>query len=295
MRAPESPPRWWVFAGRAVLLRSGWVAGDGVSAAAEDPRPATPLASTPASRFESLWLSSESGLAVIESGSGSHSDPHPAPATLEGMREPAQALVEGPQPPAPPGYEWVDLRRAAAAMAPDVFHRAGRAWQFLEWRRTHRYCGVCGAPTAVGPYDALACTRCDHLHFPRLSPAVIVLVHDGDHALLGRSPHLPQGMYSTLAGFVEPGESLETAVHREILEEADVHIDDLRYLGSQPWPFPHSLMIGFTARWVSGTPRPADGELEEVGWFHKDALPRIPGRVSIARALIEAWRRGDVG
>ncbi|NNF37293.1 MAG: NAD(+) diphosphatase [Gemmatimonadetes bacterium] len=211
------------------------------------------------------------------------------------MREPAQALVEGPQPPAPRGYEWVDLRHAASAMAPDVFHRAGRAWQLLEWRRTHRYCGVCGGPTAVGPYDALACTLCDHLHFPRLSPAVIVLVHDGDHALLGRGPRLPEGMYSTLAGFVEPGESLEAAVHREILEEADVRIDDLRYLGSQPWPFPHSLMIGFTARWISGTPRPADGELEEVGWFHRDALPRIPGPVSIARALIDAWRRGDVG
>jgi NAD+ diphosphatase len=285
--------RWWVFAGRAVLLRRGWASTDEPGVGDGDPRPGAPLASGSTYRFDSVWLSGDSGLAVIESPEAGDADG--APEGRTGLGEPAQTLVDGPPPPAPEGYEWVDLRRAASAMAPDVFHRAGRAWQLLEWRRTHRFCGVCGAPTAVGPYDALACTRCDHLHFPRLSPAVIVLVHDGDRALLGRGPHLPDGMYSTLAGFVEPGESLEAAVHREILEEADVRIDDLRYMGSQPWPFPHSLMIGFTARWVSGTPRPADGELEDVGWFHRDALPRIPGPVSIARALIDAWLRSEPG
>lgn len=225
---------------------------------------------------------------AIPPGSGLASAADPA----AGEHEPAQVLLGADVPPAPAGYRWVDLRAAASVMTPDAFRRAGRAWQLLEWRRTHRFCGVCGHLTAPGPYDALTCTVCDHLHFPRLSPAVIVLVHDGaDRVLLGRSSHLPEGMFSTLAGFVEPGESLEETVRREILEEADVEVSDLRYFGSQPWPFPHSLMVGFFARWSAGTPHPADGELEAVEWFRRDALPRIPGRVSIARSLIEAWRQ----
>ncbi len=274
--AARGAPRWWVFRGRHVLLRERWTADP--HADPDDPRPSGPLPDPPGGIRLRIAVPVDSGLA----------SPDPPG---EGPHDPAQ-LVTGEEPPAPEGYGWVDLRVAAAWLGDDLFRRAGRAWQLLEWHRSHRFCGVCGNPTAPGPYDALTCTVCDHLHFPRLSPAVIVLVHDGDRVLLGRGRHLPEGMYSTLAGFVEPGESLEEAVHREIREEADVTLTDLRYFGSQPWPFPHSLMVGFLARWAGGAPHPADGELEAVEWFRKDALPRIPGRVSIARSLIDAWRAG---
>lgn len=118
---------------------------------------------------------------------------------------------------------------------------------------------------------------------------MIVLIHDGDRVLLGRGAHYAEGMYSTLAGFVEPGESLEETVRREVMEEAGVEVDDIRYQGSQHWPFPHSLMVGFHARWVSGEARVMDDELEDVAWFRSDAMPRIPPRESIAYHLINGW------
>ena len=259
---------WWVFSGRRLLLRADCFDAEGTRE--PDPRPAGPLDGA---------ASTELRIDVPPITSGRPS-------------EAAQALLDPEPPPPPPGYHWVDLRAAAAALDDPLFRRAGRAWQFLEWRRTHRYCGVCGTGTAEGPQGGLQCPNCDHLHFPRLSPAVIVLVHRGDEILLGRSPAFPEGMFSTLAGFVEPGESLEAAVRREILEESDVEVARPVYFGSQPWPFPHSLMIGFFAEWVAGVPRPADGELEAVGWFGRDELPTLPGRVSIARHLIERWREG---
>jgi NAD+ diphosphatase len=273
---------WWVFHGRTLLLSDTWAQSETVDPPV-DPRPPSSLDTPVDADHGSLEI-------AIRMGSGLLSNEAPG----QGHHEPAQAFL-GATPPTPPaGYQWVDLRAAASVMSPAFFRSAGRAWQLLEWRRTHRYCGVCGTPTRPGPYDALICPSCDHLSFPRLSPAVIVLVHDGDRALLGRGPHLPEGMFSTLAGFVEPGESLEETVHREILEEADVEVDMLRYFGSQPWPFPHSLMVGFFARYAGGSPRPADGELEEVGWFHRSALPHIPGRASIARSLIDAWLSGQL-
>lgn len=269
----------WVFHGRQVLLRTAWLEQDGPDG--EDPRPVGSLVIGQVDTAIDMAVPLGSGLAIQGS-------------TAEADHDLAKSLL-GPAPPEPPqGFQWVDLRIAASTMSAALFRRVGRAWQFLEWRRTHRHCGVCGGPTDVGPIDGLRCTQCGHLHFPRLSPAVIVLVHDGDRVLLGRGRHLPDGMYSTLAGFVEPGESLEQAVHREIREEADVEVDDVRYFGSQPWPFPHSLMVGFFARFTSGTPRPADGELEDVGWYRADALPRIPGPVSIARSLIDAWLKGEL-
>lgn len=259
-------PAWWIFSGRKLLIRDDAFEGERRTGLL----PAVPLDLDAAGQLR------------IE-----------VPPVGLGLRaEPAQAL-HAPEPPAPPpGFQWVELRAAAAALDDDAFRRAGRAWQFLEWRRTHRFCGVCGTPTAPGPRGALQCPACDHLHFPRLSPAVIVVVHREDEIMLGRNPAFPEGMFSTLAGFVEPGESLEAAVHREIREEADVEVAPPVYFGSQPWPFPHSLMVGFFAEWRSGVPRPADGELEAVRWFHRSDLPRLPGSVSIARHLIERWREG---
>lgn len=271
---PLDPPRpWWIFSGRELLLREDAFDGE-PGEEGPDPRPTSPLGLP-----ESLQLRIEVS---------------PAGAEVAGdATDAAQAIHSAEPPPAPPGFQWVGLRAAASALGDDAFRRAGRAWQLLEWRRTHRFCGVCGSATRPGAHASLQCSSCDHLHFPRLSPAVIVLVHDGDRILLGRSPAFPEGMFSTLAGFVEPGESLEAAVRREIREEADVEVADPVYFGSQPWPFPHSLMIGFFARWVSGTPRPADGELEAVEWFSRHDLPPLPGRVSIARHLIETWRADE--
>ncbi len=269
-------PRW-VFHGRRVLLARAWLADGGGHRT--DPRPRElPLSG----RDDSIDM-------LVPMGSAASVDA-PRPAVPHDV---AHSILDTDAPPPPDGFEWVDLRVAASAMSDALFRRAGWAWQFLEWRRTHRYCGVCGSPTTHRS-EALGCDDCDHLSFPRLSPAVIVLVHDGDRALLGRGRHLPEGMYSTLAGFVEPGESLEQAVHREIREEADIEVGDLRYYSSQPWPFPHSLMVGFFARYAGGNARPADGELDDVAWFTRDDLPRIPGRVSIARSLIDTWAGGEL-
>ena len=185
------------------------------------------------------------------------------------------------------------LRAVAASMAEDLFVVAGRALQVLHWDKTHRYCGQCGGVTERSLQEhARNCASCNLLQFPRLSPAVIVLVKRGREVLLGRGPHHPPGMHSILAGFVEPGESLEQAVHREIWEEARIHVANLRYFGSQPWPFPHSLMVGFTADYASGELQRNPAELEHIDWYTKDNLPTLPMKASIARKLIDAFLHG---
>ncbi|MBX6366300.1 MAG: NAD(+) diphosphatase, partial [Gemmatimonadetes bacterium] len=136
---------------------------------------------------------------------------------------------------------------------------------------------------------ARACPACDLLFFPRIAPAVIVLVRRGDEALLARSPHFAPGVYSPIAGFVEPGESLEDAVRRETLEETGVALADVRYFGSQPWPFPHTLMVGFTAEYADGELRRQRDEIEDAAWFTRDRPPVLPSPISIARALVDAW------
>lgn len=170
------------------------------------------------------------------------------------------------------------------------------------WRERHRHCGACGAPTA--PRQAGHCLRCTSSEcgaefFPRLDPAVIVLVSDGEHALLGRQAAWPAGRYSTLAGFVEPGESLEDTVVREVREETGVHASAVRYYASQPWPFPASLMLGFHATANRGEPLQLDGELEDARWFSAAELARngalLPPAYTIARRLIDAWYRRTTG
>ena len=168
---------------------------------------------------------------------------------------------------------------------------AGRAVQLVEWGRTHRYCGRCGESTAPMEEErAMRCPGCGLLAFPRLAPAVIVLVErDGGEALLARGRQFPMPMYSCLAGFVEPGETLEQAVHREVREEVGIEISDLEYTASQPWPFPHSLMLGFRAQWAGGDLVLDEREIVDAGWYRADALPTIPPPMSIARRLIDAW------
>ncbi|HJR25195.1 MAG TPA: NAD(+) diphosphatase [Acidimicrobiales bacterium] len=167
---------------------------------------------------------------------------------------------------------------------------AGRAVQLVEWDRTHRFCGRCGTPTEEAPRErARRCPSCGLLAFPRLAPAVITLVQRGDEALLAHGRTFPVPMYSCIAGFVEPGEDLEQAVRREVFEEVGVELDDVRYASSQPWPFPHSLMIGFEATWASGDIRIDTDEIVHAAWFRADDLPTIPPGLSIARRLIDAW------
>jgi NAD+ diphosphatase len=188
---------------------------------------------------------------------------------------------------APAGWRGVPLRAAMMRFPAALSAVAGRAAQVLEWDRAHRFCGVCGTPTEIAGHErARRCPACSHVAYPRLSPAMMVLVWREGELLLARSPHYARGMYSALAGFVEAGESLEECVAREVAEEVGVQVADLRYFGSQSWPFPHSLMVAYTARWTGGEIVPQPDEIEDAGWFGLDALPGIPPRFSIAGHLI---------
>ncbi len=198
----------------------------------------------------------------------------------------AAEVAEGTIPPE--GMAFEGLRQVYGRLDEDLFWAAARAVQIIDWDRTHQFCGRCGVLLKAKPDErAKACPQCGLLHFPRLAPAIIVLVERGNQLLLARSRHFMPGMYSVLAGFVEPGESLEEAVVREVKEEVGIEVKDIKYFGSQPWPFPHSLMIGFTATYASGEILLDGEEIEEAGWFTFDTLPRIPGKISIARKLID--------
>jgi NAD+ diphosphatase len=188
----------------------------------------------------------------------------------------------------PPGMALEGLRQVYGRLDEALFWVATRAVQIVDWDRTHLFCGRCGTPLRTKRVErAKECPICGQLHFPRLAPAIIVLVERGRKLLLARSRHFLPGMYSVLAGFVEPGESLEEAVVREVKEEVGIDVKDIKYFGSQPWPFPHSLMIGFTAAYAGGEITLDDSEIEDAGWFTADHMPQIPGKISIARKLID--------
>jgi NAD+ diphosphatase len=189
-----------------------------------------------------------------------------------------------------------DLRFIASLLPPEEAGLLGYARAMISWRRRHRFCGSCGAGTvAAKSGHVLVCTNpaCRHEQFPRLDPAIIVLVSEGERALLGRQASWPAGRYSTIAGFVEPGESLEDAVAREVLEETGVQVDHIDYHSSQPWPFPASLMLGFTAHAVTHAVHLQDDELEDARWFTRTevaaGVPLLPPRQSISYRLIEHW------
>jgi NAD+ diphosphatase len=194
-----------------------------------------------------------------------------------------------------------ELRPLAPMMQADAASLLAYARALVLWRARHRFCGVCGAPNRVARAGhVMRCSRdgCANETFPRLDPAIIVLVADatGERALLGRQAAWPAGRYSTIAGFVEPGESLEDAVVREVAEETGVDVGDVRYVASQPWPFPSSLMLGFQAVARSDTIELRDGELEDARWFSRDDIaagrPALPPAGSISARLIDAWARG---
>ena len=196
------------------------------------------------------------------------------------------------------------LREAATELPAGEAALAGYAGSLLAWHRRHRFCANCGAPTEQrdGGHER-HCAACDAHHFPRTDPVVIVRVTDAeDRLLLGRQERWADGRFSLLAGFVEPGETLEDAVRREVLEESGVRLGEVAYLASQPWPFPSSLMLGFSALATGGEPAPGDGELAEVRWFEREEVERaargegelaLSPPYSIARRLIDAWLAGS--
>jgi NAD+ diphosphatase len=196
------------------------------------------------------------------------------------------ARVDGEQ--VPEGMTLKGLRYLYGRLDSGTHKVAMRAAHLVEWERNERYCGRCGAETE-SKTDVVAreCPSCGHVSFPRISPAVIVLVEKEGKVLLARATRFAEELYSVLAGFVEPGESLEETVAREIEEEVGIKVKNIRYFGSQPWPFPDSLMIAFTAEYASGEMKIDEVEIEDAAWFEADSLPRIPGRISVARKLID--------
>ncbi len=193
--------------------------------------------------------------------------------------------------PVPEGMKLASARSLFMRVDEVTLGVAGRALAITEWDVNHRFCGKCGTPTDLVPGErARRCPACHTPFYPRISPAVIVLVTRGDTMLLARSANFPEPFFSTLAGFVEPGESLEETVVREVKEEVGIDVHHLRYFGSQPWPFGRSLMVGFTAEYAGGDIRVDGTEIVEASWFTPDSLPpRIPPRLSIARHLIDAF------
>jgi NAD+ diphosphatase len=191
---------------------------------------------------------------------------------------------------APPATCFKGLRPLFGKIGDELFNLTGRASQILQHHREHRFCSKCGTPMEDKETElARSCPACSFISFPRISPAVIMAVSKGNRILLGRSPQYPEGMYSTLAGFVESGETLEETVKREVQEETGIHVNNIKYMASQAWPFPHSIMIGFTAEYESGTIQVDDDELEDARWFSVKDLPKLPSKITIARLLIDSF------
>jgi NAD+ diphosphatase len=190
---------------------------------------------------------------------------------------------------APDGWTFAGLRSLFSVLPEPLLRVAGRALMIVDWARSHRFCGRCGTPTRAKEGErARECPACGELAYPRISPAIIVAVTRGDRLLLVRHHRFAQ-RFTVVAGYVEPGETLEECVHREVREETGLEISEPRYFANQPWPFPHSLMVGFTAEHRSGEIQVEPSELIEGGWFSADALPVIPDKVTIARRLIDAF------
>ncbi len=208
----------------------------------------------------------------------------------------AFALNESGESPYQEVGEFHDLRYLGSVLPADEANLVAHARALVLWHRKQKFCGCCGSPSrAESGGNSRICVEpeCATVLFPRVDPAIIVLVEKGDRCLLGRQPSWPEGRYSTIAGFVEPGESLEDAVCREVREEANILVQNVEYHSSQPWPFPSSLMLGFKAQALSDEILLNDGELEDAQWFTRKQLrsgfPKLPYRLSIARRLVDDW------
>ena len=206
--------------------------------------------------------------------------------TLDGRSCYAANLAD--QSSIPAGMTSRGVRQLYGRIEDELFWVAGRAYHLVNWDRTRLYCGRCGGATEnLADQRAKVCPGCGQIEFPRISPAVIVAVVRGNELLLARAHRFPPGLFSVIAGFVEPGETLEECVRREVREEVGLEIEDPLYFGSQPWPFPDSLMIAYTAEYAGGEIEIEAGKIAEAGWFSTGHLPRVPDKLSIARRLIE--------
>ncbi len=204
-----------------------------------------------------------------------------------------------PDTPLPDGMMADGLRQLYPRIGDFTFSLAGRAIQVMTWDRTHQFCGQCGTPTENLEHErAKCCPACGLISYPRLSLAIIIAVirhtDQGNRLLLARNHRFAPGRYSVIAGYVEPGETLEECARREVWEEVGIRIKNIRYFGSQPWPFPNSLMIGFTAEYEGGEFNLEEAEIAQAGWFAADALPGLPPKMSIARTLIDWFTTGDL-
>jgi NAD+ diphosphatase len=194
---------------------------------------------------------------------------------------------------APAGWDWHETRSLLAAFTPAQMHAVSCARELSWWQNRHRFCGHCGAPTVDAAGErAKRCPSCQTLFYPVVSPAIIVAVTRGDQLLLAHNRNFRPGMFSLLAGFVDPGETLEQAVVREVREEVGIEIGGLHYVTSQPWPFPNSLMVGFCATHCGGEIAVDGQEIEQAGWYFRDALPEIPRPGTMAHSLITRWLQG---
>ncbi|MDR2786620.1 MAG: NAD(+) diphosphatase [Treponema sp.] len=203
--------------------------------------------------------------------------------------------------PLPPRWKKVPIRQCLPLLItgekPGPVNRLLRAYHVMQWRRDSAFCGTCGRPNADSPSElARLCPSCGRVEFPRISPAIIVIIiNDRGEALLAHNRNFSPGLYSLIAGFTEAGESLEATVERETREETGIAVKDIRYIASQPWPFPNSLMLGFTARYKGGLLKPDGVEIEDARWYGPDALPgELPGNGSVARYLINRWLEGKL-
>jgi NAD+ diphosphatase len=202
-----------------------------------------------------------------------------------------------PEAPLPRSWRKMPIRQSLAQITEGILDGSGpagylfRTWHITQWRRDSAFCGTCGSPNGDAPAEmARLCPSCGRLEFPRIAPAVIVLIiNDRDEALLAHNRNFIEGVYSLIAGFNEAGENLEATIVREIREEVGLEVRDIRYRASQPWPFPNSLMLGFTACYASGILKPDGVEIEDARWFPRDRLPKLPGPGSVSRYLIEKW------
>lgn len=196
-------------------------------------------------------------------------------------------IVDSQTPP--PGAIWEELRKLYGKIDDDLLALAGRASQLVLWERTHQFCGQCGSKTSQREHErAKECSSCKLISFPKISPVIIVLIERGEELLLAKGTHSATGFYSALAGFVEPGETLEQCVKREVREEVGLEVDQIQYFGSQSWPFPNSLMIAFTCKWRSGEIKIDPSEIADARWFTVNNLPLLPPDYSISRILIDS-------
>ncbi|MDF4242182.1 MULTISPECIES: NAD(+) diphosphatase [Prevotellaceae] len=188
-----------------------------------------------------------------------------------------------------PNYEMCGLRPSYYKLSRDLYLKAGKCHELIYWDQNTQFCGICGAPMKMSTDISKKCTQCGKSVWPSLATAIIVLIRRGEEVLLVHARNFKSDFYGLVAGFVETGETLEQAVHREVMEETGLTINHLKYFGSQPWPYPSGLMVGFTADYVDGEIHLQKEELSRGKWFTKYNLPTIPEKLSIARQIIDAW------